>query len=382
MAYQLPDDALTALDNSRAGSSYVVTARYGGVQTIPSGRYPDYGSVPITTDGQFGFNLSGQVQASGSLFVSSDGASLVPRALDDALAPFGQELQIDYVLTQGGQSWRVPMGVYRISEVPSWEETFRQYPGMRVKSGWSVQVDFVDRFDVLSAAQFLGPASPTASTVLAEASRLAAAAGVTTSWPAGLEDASVPSTITYQSDRLDAISQLLAAINCDPGMTRQGALTAVPRDRWIGATRADADVEMDGVVSFTGGMSGGVYNAVVFSSSQSGLTPGVAQITDDSNPLSVNRMGLRVYTESSPLMDTDAKLQAAAVTTLRRVSQQQAQQIKVVGLPRPDVDLGDLVWARDALSGREAVGQLTSFDTGGFDATAAWTYNLTGVELL
>ena len=382
MVFPLPDDALIALTNSRAGSSFVVSARYGGTQTIPSAGFPDYAAVPITSDGQFSFDMTGQVQASGSLFVASDGESLVPKAMDDPLAPFGQELQIDYVVAQGGQSWRIPMGVYRIGEVPSWDETYRRYPSMRVKSGWSVEVDFVDRFDRISAAQFLGPTAPSAGSVLAEASLLAAGAGVTTSWPAGLVDASIPSSITYQDDRLDAISQLLAAINCDPGMTRQGALTAIPRDRWIGATSDDADVRMDGVVSFTGGMSGAVYNAVVYSNDQSGLTPAVAMITDDSNPLSVNRLGLRVYTESSSLMDTAAKLQKAAQTTLVRVSQRGAQTIKVEGLPRPDADLGDLVWARDELSGREGIGQLVSFQTAGFDATGMWTYNLTGVELL
>lgn len=383
--YQLPDDALGVLLDSRsvgAGSPWFVTARYLGAQTVPSDRFPDYERVPVSPDGQFSFDASGQVQASGSLFVASDGASLVPTSMDAPLAPFGQELQIDYVVSRGGSSWRVPMGVYRISEVPSWDETFRRYPLMRVRSGWSVQVDFVDRFDVIRAAQFLGPASPSLGSVLVEAGRLAAEAGVTTSWPPVVEDATIPSSVTYQSDRLDAISQLLAAVNCDPAMTRFGALTAVPRDRWIGATRDDADVEMDGVVSFSGGMSGAVYNAVVFSNSQSSVPPGVATITDDSNPLSVNRLGLRVYTASSPLMDTAAKLQLAAETTLARVSQQGAQTIKVVGLPRPDVDLGDVVWVRDNLSGREAVGQLSSFDTGGFDPTGQWTYSLTGVELL
>jgi len=383
MAYQLPDDALTALANSHSGAAWIVTARYGGVQTIPSAAYPDYDRIPITSDGQFSFDSSGgNAQASGSMYVASSGASLAPKAMDDPLAPFGQELQIDYLIAQGGQSWRVPMGVYRISEVPSWDETVRRYPAMQITTGWTAEVDFVDRFDRISAAQFLGPAAPSMRTVLTEAALLAAQAGVTAYWPAGLVDTSIPAGITYESDRLDAISQLLAAINCDPGMTRQGALTAIPRNRWIGATKADAEISMDGVVSFTGGMSGDVYNTVVFSSDQNGLTPAIAQIKDDSNPLSINRLGLRVYTQSSSLMDTDAKLLAAAKTTLLQVSQQAAQQIKIVGLPRPDVDLGDLVWARDTLSGRQGIGQLTSFDTGGFDATGQWTYNLQGVELL
>ncbi|AYG02364.1 hypothetical protein [Gryllotalpicola protaetiae] len=385
MALQIDASALIALENSRSGAGFFVTAFYGATQTVPGPAFPDIDRVPITTDGQLTFDVSGQIQASGSVFLARDtgGESLVPKSMTDPLAPFGQELRIDYVVSQGGASWRVPLGIYRINEVPRAQEYFRRYPAAARIIGWSAELALVDRFDLIRAASFLGVTAPAAgNTVLQEVANLTTAAGVTCAWPAWLQDSAIPSGVTYEGDRLDAISQLLASLNCDPGMTRQGSVTAIRRDRWTSATRDDADIEIDGVLSFADGLSANIYNTVVVTNPNETLPPGIAQITDPANPLRVDGpLGARVYTNSNPLMDTTAKLQAAAQTILARVSQLGSKTIEVQAPPRPDAELGDLVWARDTLSGREVIGQLRSF-TVPMDPTAAWTYNLDGAELL
>lgn len=387
MALQLDPNALIALNQSRDGAAYQVTAFYGANQTIPGPEGSDlakFDGVPVTTDGDLTFDVSGQVQASGSVFVARDGGgeSLVPHSMTDPLAPFGQELRISYVIAQGGATWPVPLGIFRINAVPKANEYFRRYPSLTRVVSWSAELSLVDRFDLIRAAGFLGVTAPTAgNTILEEVADLTTGSGVTCLWPDWLTDAAIPAGVTYESDRMDAISQLLAALNCDPGMTREGALTAIRRDRWTGARKEDADIQLEGVISFSDGLSADIYNTVVVTNTNSTLTPGVAQITDPASPLRVDGpFGARVYTSNNPLMDTADKLNQAAATTLARVSQLGARTIEIEAPPRPDAELGDLVWAQDTLSGRQVIGQLIKF-TAHMNPTASWTYTIDGTEL-
>lgn len=388
MVLKLDADALTALENSRAGCRYVATASYGDAQTIPDPNAkpgdPLFGveAVPKTDDGSMTFDATGAIQTSGSLYLSNQSpVSLVPKNLTDPLAPFGQEIQLAYEINAAGQSWQVPMGVYRITDVPDSQEYFRRYPSARL-AGWSVHLELKDRFERLQADVFVGPTTPTpGNTVLQEVANLCSDSGVPTDFPPSVADAPIPAGIQYQSDRVDAIAQLLAALNCDPGMTRQGAVTAVARDRWLYTAAADADLIINGVVSMSNGMSNSLYNMVVVTNPNDASLLGVAQITDPSSPLRVDGpLGRRVYTASNPLMTTKDAINQAAQTMLARLSTQQAKTITVKVPPRPDMDLGDVVLAVDTVSGRKVVGQVSQF-TAPLDATKEWQTTLVGAEV-
>lgn len=388
MAFPLPADAYTALENSRRGCRYVVQATYGERATIPNPEalpgdpFYKWDSVPVTTDGQICFDLAAGVQASGQVFVARDtgGVSLVPHSPTDPLAPFGQELTIHYLLDAGGRSWSIPLGVYQILAAPTMREYYRRNPHARSLrlTGFEVALELADEFDRIIGDDFLAAVNgPTRPTVLEEVALLAADAQVSADWPAGLDDGPVPSGTVYESTRLDAIAMLLASLDCDPGMTKTGNLTAIRRGRWQGATREDADLTMSGVIDMDDSLTReGIVNQISTVNPDLPIPAGVARITDGWHPLRVNGpLGPRTARASNPLMNTAAKLTAASATSLKRRSVMPARDVTVTGLPRPDADLGDLVYAVDDTRGRAVLGQLTGF-TAEMDPTASWTYTL------
>jgi len=330
MALDMPAEAIAAMEQSIT-SEIIATAFYGATQTIPSDVYPDYPSVPLATNsGSITWDAEQQQQAQGNCFLAANGADLVPEGKTDPLAPFGQELQIVRRVHYADTFWDIPGGRFRIGEVPAGSDAF-------TLMGWSAQLNLVDLFDKIQAADFLSVASPsqTAST-WDEVARLSPLPVVRS-----LPDAAIPSGVTFQG-RLDAITKLIANLGGEPAITRTGALTARPANNYLNATETVATVK--GVVSVDAGMSNDLYNSIAVTNPNDATILGLAQITDPSNPLSITGpLGERSKSFSDPLMDTQAKADAAAATYLARLSTVQARVVKVSCLPRWDLELGDYI---------------------------------------
>lgn len=338
MALSLPDEAIQAMEQTN-NPQWVVTAFYGATQTIPSSEYPAYESVPVTEDGQITFDADGQTQANGSLYLAYDADDLVPESKTDPLAPYGQELAIVRRVTYANTSWEIPLGRYRIQEVPDTATLFRAYPAGSLDArlqalGWRAQLNITDLFDILQADDFLAKTSPTNSSTWAEIQELSPIPIVKS-----LPDQAVPSGIVYRS-RTDAITQMMANLGGEPHLTRMGALTARTKNNWLTATEPVAVV--NGAVEVSGGMSNNLKNSVSVTNPSDATILGHAEITNPADPLRVDGPLLRRTQElSDPLMDNQAKADAAAATALARLSTQQSRVVKVSCLPRPDLELGD-----------------------------------------
>jgi len=238
------------------------------------------------------------------------------------------------------------------------EEHFQLWPSQRGVIGWECELDLRDRFDAILADDFLWPTSPKpGATVWSELRELSPFPVVES-----LPDVPVPSSISAYPDgdgsRFEAVTMLAAVLGGVPYFTRDGELSVRKKDAWLTETVPVAVVE--GVVNISDGMSNTVFNAVrVWSSAGDNNLVAVRELTDPGDPLSVNGpLGRRVYKLSSPILETQAAVDAAAVTALARVSRRQSRTADVSCLPDPRLEVGDFVHAVDAASGRTVDGEI------------------------
>ena len=360
MVIAVDPQAILAMEQTNGGE-IIATAFYGAQQTIPSDGYPDYPQVPLATNsGSITWDADQAQQAQGSCFLTANGVSLVPQQKTDPLAPFGQELQLVRRVKYADQTWDIPGGRFRIGEVPSASDSYKIM-------GWSAQLNLVDRFDMIQAADFLGPVtgpSQTASTwdEIASLSPLPVVRS--------LPDAPIPGGVTFLG-RLDAITNL----GGEPALTRDGSLTGRPANAYLNATVTVATVK--GTVSVDAGMSNDLFNSISVTNPNDATILGLARITDVANPLSINGpLGERTKTYSDPLMDTQQKADAAAATYLARLSTVQARVVKVTCLPRWDLELGDFIEVDDQASSDVWTGEIRHMEWP-LDPTALMSFDLT-----
>lgn len=341
----LDDDLRKALEDNHE-PSYVAQAFYGSDLTLED--------VPLDTDGTLTFSGDAVMQATGTVHVRRDGdRSLVPHVDTDPLAPTGQELAIARVVTVGEKSWQIPLGRFRIQEVPDMREYFRLWPSMKEVVGWECELKLTDRFDIIDADNFLVADAPVpGNSTWAEIARLSPLP-IARSLP----DKPVPPALAYKS-RMEAITDLMANIGGVPHLTREGSLTARVKDAWLTATVPV--FTLDGVIDVSNGMSNKRYNAVVSrASGGSNDIVAVREITDPANPIRVQGpLGRRTYEHSSPLIENQSQADADADTTLRRVSGRQAKTVTITCLPRPDLELGDFGMAIDRAARRTFLGEV------------------------
>jgi hypothetical protein len=342
---ELDEDARAALEQSHE-AGYEVSAFYGAEQTLPA--------VPVTFDGSLSFSASAEIQGGGTVHLARDGGeSLVPAKRTDPLAPYGQELQISRTVTKGGQTWRIPLGRFRISRVPSAREYFRRYPTLALRVGWSAQLELKDRFDLIQADDFLATTAPRAgATVWDEIRRLSPIPIVES-----LQDAPLPAGVVYEG-RSDALVMLMAHLGGVPHMTRQGALTARRSDAWL--TETEPVTTIAGTIEVDDSLANDLYNSVAVTTNQDPTILAISEITNPADPLAVSSpLGRRTYTHQDPLAKTQAQAQATADRLLARLSTQQSRVAKVTCLPRPDVELGDYVRVLDPSNGKEIDGEVS-----------------------
>ncbi len=317
---------------SALGSSHTAATRgisqYQGAQT----------EVLLDQSGSIRFSGSARVQSSGSCTaVGSRTPSLVPRAVTDPLAPFGQELTLWREIVLHDRTWSVPLGVYRITSASDSSERYRG----PVAVDWVVDVAFSDRLKMLDDDDFLVPEGPVAGNSVWDEVRRLSPIPVQ---PA-LGDASVPAGTVYES-RADAVDTLLSLLGGVPHITRQGVLTARVVDRWLTETVPDATIT--GVIRLSTGMTDDFYNQVATENPNDPLIAASASIREDSNPLSVRRAGGRTYKHSSSVYTTIAAAQAGAQTILARVSTKRARSASVECLPEAILlELGDVARFED-----------------------------------
>lgn len=357
--------------------------------------------IPLTIDqSQGGVTWDGDanLQARGTLVAVGVGGSLVPKARDAALAPTGQEVVVSRTVKTRTGDAQIPLGVFRITDNDGGRESFRwerrpvrvdapvltfgdvfpaddvfplddEFPGELtggpfeylsdpVRTGqvldWQVGVGFADRFRVIERARLVNPASPPAgSSVYSELRRLAL---IPLQVAPDVPDRAVPPGTVY-TDRRSAITLLAEIAGAKPRVTRQGALTLRPADRWLSETTLDFDLE--GVVEVSESQTDEFYN-YVWAHSPDGAFSAYAIHDDQSDPRAVSRAGIASYEHSSPVYVSQAAARAGAQTVLRRLLNRRSRSATV----RLDgrgvlLDLSDYGRFTDPESGRVLLGEVS-----------------------
>lgn len=311
----------------------------------------------LIEDPRFSWDSGAQIQGSGSCTVVWDEAfsrSIVPREIGDLFSPFGAELQVDVIISAGEFRERVSMGRFVLDRVPSAVEYAIAHPrgGLPVVVESTVRLDLADYFLRVARDTFAFPTSPQSSSMWDEAQRL-------TGLPVfrSIPDRVLPTAITYDEDRLDALDKVFGPSNAWPALTPSGALTARPKawpepvDRLVMVL--DAPLEM---------RSENVYNRVVVEGKNpdpSGpVLRAVAQVTDGYLRVQ-NRDGTRspfggnTYRYSSDFLTTQEQCQDYANELLGQVSRIRSVTRRIVEPFNPLRELGDVLTLVDPTRGGE-----------------------------
>lgn len=330
---------------------------------------PKAQNVPLV-DPDFGWDGSAQIQGRGSCTILWDdlfGQSIVPREIGDLFSPFGAELQVDVLVSAGSFVERVSMGRFVLDEVPGAVEYAIAHPngGLPVVVESSVSLKLSDYFLRVARDSFPFPASPKSTSMWDEAQRL-------TGLPVfrSIPDRVLPTNITYDEDRLDALEKAFGPSNAWPTLTPQGALTAMPKDWPAPVGRIDrvldAPLEM---------RSETVYNRVVVEGKNpvpdGPVLRAVAEITDGflrtKNPDGGRSpFGGNTYRHKSDFLTTQAMCDQDAAETLARVSRIRSVTRRIVEPFNPLRELGDvLVLVDPTRQNEESIVRIRSIEHSG-----------------
>lgn len=349
------------LDGGMFGVTWVADLIYDDV--------PLAQNLPIV-DPKFSWDASAQIQGTGSCTVVWDdlfAQSIVPREIGDLFSPFGAELQVDVLISAGAFQERVSMGRFVLDRVPSAVEYAIANPrgGVPLVVESTVTLGLADYFLRISRDKFDFPSSPKSTSMWDEAQRL-------TGLPVfrSIDDRVLPTAITYDEDRLEALEKVFGPSNAWPALTPSGALTAMPKAWSTPVDRLeqvlDAPLEM---------RSENVYNRVVVEGknpdSSGPVLRAVAQITDGflrtKNPDgSRSPFGGNTYEYHSDFFTTQAQVQAHAKELLQQVSRIRSVTRRIVEPFNPLRELGDvLVLADPTRQGEESLVRVRGIEHSG-----------------
>lgn len=331
------DKTLAVLSSAVRDCWYVADLVYDG-QIVAQ-------NVPLTRP-RLRWDGSAQVSGSGSATVVwSDelGRSRVPEAPGDMFAPFGAELQVDAFVSAGVLvSERVPMGRFVIDSVPAATAALmtRAVGGLPISLGDRIEVSLRDLFRRTQRDRFPAPESPKSTSMWDEVQRLTGLAV-----ERNVPDESVPLSLAYDEDRLNALDDLLAVADAVPHLTSAGAVTARPK-AWPSAVD-----EFRGVAAAPRVLAADlVYNRVVVEGKSPTGVPlrAVAEVRE--GPLRVvnadgtpSPFGAATYFYQSDFLTTVTQCQTTARAMLARVSQLQSVTREVVEPLNPLREVGDVV---------------------------------------
>lgn len=410
MVLSFPEDVQAALRDHQSG-------RLVGFAT-----YQDRtAELDIDEAGSVSYQASGEIQSDASVTVKGYGNSLVPKAKDALLAPYGQEVSLFRELVLRDSVWRIPLGVFRITsnsnafedvrlvgppqvvEVanalsaagdslwavpPAWVENppgsdLYNVPGSYVEDppgsglytfstaqqvysavrstvlGWSVDVELKDRFRLLQKAKLVDPKSPVPGNSMYQEIRRLALSPVQEN--TGIPDVAVPADLVYESGRLGAIQALAELAGAAPTFTRQGVLTLRLLDAWAEPSLSPV-FDIEGTIDWQDGQSDEFVNYVRAASTDDEFV-GFAYISDDSDPLSVNRAGPATFEHKSPVYTSQSAADAGAATTLRRLRGRRSREVTVKCTPEALLlELGDVGWMRDPVQNRAVLGEVSGLE--------------------
>jgi hypothetical protein len=295
------------------------------------------------------FDADSDVQGSVRLVVADVDGALTPTSIGSPLTPFGSIVNVRAGFRIGNAEEVVSLGWYVIWDMEV-EEAWKSYTtttGETVlsRAGSRITLTGRDFMQKVADYKFLVPTAPTQSTAWAEIVFLVSdvVGTETPSW-VGYSDITIPSTLTYSEDRMEAVKSLAAVLGAEPVMTPAGKLTlrqlnpaqsasnTAPTFGWnINVTQYKKTLSRDGV-----------YNIVVARGKNTQQVNVVAYAIQADGPTSFySSFGPRPVFYDTDLLNTVASIQAWADAQLATIAQRNTQTVPISALPNPALELGD-----------------------------------------
>lgn len=272
------------------------------------------------------------------------GTNWDPRAVDDPLAAFGQQLHISYGIDLGNGTFEwIDRGWFLITSSDT--------------DGDSVSVTCQGLLTFIDEAKFVAPYQPASGDTLASTVQGLVEPALTVTFAGSLTDRSVPLGMQWDSDRLGALTEVLDAWPADARVTEDGYLLVEPVVD-IGTSVLSLTDGIGGTVMRWKGTStrDSAFNVVVAQGEDSNGNQLVGTAYDTTSPYRVGGpfSPLPVpYFYSSSLLTTVAQCRNAASSALTRLRRTADRQMEVTMLPHPGLQLGDTITATsDTLDGR------------------------------
>lgn len=333
------------------------TARYR-VDTFYDGKPSLPVSITPMPTGNLTASADANVQTSGRVFIRTDqfetgGRQIIPRGMRDPLAPFGQELVVRLEVLNGTTVVGTQdLGRFRITEVPTIEQTSKRLRARGLGHGVGVELALADRFEAIEADKFTEAVVPVSTSTWSEIRRLCPFPVVFS-----VPDRAIPTGFVYPESRLEALQKLAGNLDGVLHATRQGAITVRKAEPDLGLVQVD----LTGVVrDIEGGLSNQLRNVVVVKGKTTDDVQIVAVARITQGPLShLGPLGSRVEIISESSIDNQYDAQRAADRHLVRLSGQ-TKEVTVSCLPHPGVELGDVVKATDPTSEVVEVGMVSN----------------------
>ncbi|KRC52123.1 hypothetical protein ASE16_03485 [Leifsonia sp. Root227] len=186
--------------------------------------------VPLT-EWQVDYDLSAQVKASGSATVvhqSVAGESWTPDGMDGVLSPFKSRLLLTVeVYTDDGFSEKIVLGWFRITGIPSADDSYVDTPQGRVVTASTVKLEFRSLDENVRRRGFRSPEQiPDTSSVYTELRRITGMPVVSS-----LPDKVIPKALVYETNeggRLKGVQDLFTLLGGVGVVDSSGAWTVVP----------------------------------------------------------------------------------------------------------------------------------------------------------
>ena len=253
------------------------------------------------------------------------------------LAAYGQLLRIDYgVDVGGGQMEWINRGWFLITNTDT--------------DGDTVTVNCAGLLTLLDEADLVVPFQPSSSDTLASVVRALVEPALTVSFDGSLVDRAVPLGMQWDSARLGAVTEVLAAWGAAERVTEDGFLLIEPVSDDGDPVLSITDDPTSGTVVLWQGTSSrdGAYNCVVAQGEDAvgNQLQGVVYDTDGTSPY---RYGgpfnpLPVpYPYQSSLLTTVAQCRTAAAAQLKLLRRQAFRKLGVSMVPHPGLITGDIV---------------------------------------
>lgn len=319
-------------------------------------------SLPIA-DGSVTVTAGQAIRSTLSLDLRDAGGVLTPRA-DGVLSPYGGEINIRAGMQRGPVRDLCSLGWFVIEDVGT-DEMWRVRKGkegveVRVSQGATHSLSGSDRAVRIQDNQFASRTQPAQPTVLLEIARILQ--GIVP-WkpPAWADKALAAGAVTYEDDRLKALTDLADLLDADPIANADGAITLVRKvpplvSVWT-IPRGEGGVlaSMDRKLSRTG-----MHNAVIARSISFDGSP-LQGVDYESNPAlrwggPFGRVPLFI---DAPLAGTQAEVNRAAAVALQAEQRSRWQEITVTCVANYALEVGDVITLPGPRSG-SITGQVTA----------------------